>query len=103
MAEIEASAMTNEVRRRRALKLLPASRIELSPSVFDRARRLVGFGLHAADAVHVAAAEAADADMLLTCDDRFLRRGRQIADELSVKIANPVDWLKEQDDATNPG
>jgi predicted nucleic acid-binding protein len=103
MAEIEASAMTDEVRRRRVLKLLPVSRMELGPTVFERARRLVGFGLHAADAVHVGAAEALAADVLLTCDDRLLRRGRQIADELHVKIVNPVDWLKEQNDAKNPG
>jgi predicted nucleic acid-binding protein len=103
MAELETSAITDEVRRRRVLQLLPASRMELNSTIFDRARRLVELGLHAADAVHVAAAETVGADVLLTCDDRLLRRCRQIADELNVRIANPVDWLKEQDDATNPG
>ena len=103
MAEIEAAAISDEVRRRRVLQLLPESRIELSPTVFDRARQLLNLGLHAADAVHVAAAEALGADVLLTSDDRLLRRCRQIADELNVRVANPVDWLKEQDDATNSG
>ncbi len=103
MAEIETSAITDDIRRRRVLQLLPASRIDLSSSIFDRARELVNLGLHAADAMHVAAAETLDADVLLTCDDRLLRRNRKIADEFSVRIANPVDWLKEQDDAKNPG
>jgi predicted nucleic acid-binding protein len=103
MAEIELTAIKDDIRRRRVLQLLSASRIDLSAAIFDRARELVVLGLHAADAVHVAAAESLNADVLLTCDDRFLRRARHIADELRVRIANPVDWLKEQDNATNPG
>ena len=102
MAEIEVLAIANEVRRRRVLQLLPGSRMELGPTVFDRARQLVGNGLHAADAVHVAAAEALQTDVFLTCDDRLLGRCQQIADELTVAVANPLKWLKEQDDATNP-
>jgi predicted nucleic acid-binding protein len=75
----------------------------LTDGIFARARHLVNRGFGAADAVHAASAEALGADVLLTCDDRLLRRGRQVADELSVRIANPVDWLKEQFDATNIG
>jgi predicted nucleic acid-binding protein len=85
------------------LQLLPGSRIELTSAIFDRARELIGLGLHAADAVHVSAAEELKADLLLTCDDRLLHRCQQIADDLSVQIANPVDWLEEQDNATNAG
>jgi hypothetical protein len=103
MAELELSAMSDDVHRRRVLQLLPKSRIELTSAIFDRARKLIGLGLHAADAVHVSAAETLKADVLLTCDDRLLLRCRQIADDLSVQVANPVDWLKEQDDATNAG
>jgi predicted nucleic acid-binding protein len=103
MAELELAAISDDVRRRRVLQLLPLSRIELTSAIFDRARVLIGLGLHAADAVHVSAAEAAKADLLLTCDDRLLHLCRQIADNLNVQVANPVDWLKEQDDATNAG
>jgi predicted nucleic acid-binding protein len=101
MAEIELSAMTDRVRQGRVLRLLPANRIQLTVVMFERAREVVTRGLHAADAVHVAAAEAQAADVMLTCDDRLLRRCRQIADQINVRVANPVDWLKEQDDATN--
>jgi predicted nucleic acid-binding protein len=97
------SAMTDDVRRRRVVQLLGVTRIELSPIIFDRARQLMGMGLHAADAVHVAAAEAQDADVLLTCDDRLLRRCQKIADTLTVRVANPIDWSKEQRDESNPG
>jgi predicted nucleic acid-binding protein len=102
MAEIEVAAIAEEVRRRRVLLLLPEDRIDLSPPVFERARRLVACGLHAADAVHVAAAEFSGADVFLTCDDRLLRRCGPIAQVLKVRVENPVRWLQEQDDAENP-
>jgi len=77
--------------------------MELTGPTFDRARELVARGMRAADAVHSAAAEALRADVLLTCDDQLWRVGQRLAGELNVRIANPVEWLKEQLDATNPG
>ena len=103
MAELEVRAIRDEIRRRRVAELLPEGRMELTGPVFARARLLVTSGFKAADALHIATAEAHQADVLLTCDDRLLRRGRQLADELNIELANPVDCLKEQDDAANPG
>jgi PIN domain-containing protein len=103
MVEIEVSAIADEIRRRRVLELVPQGRIGLTTSVFDRARELVIRGFGAADSVHLAAAEYAGADVVLSCDDRLLKRARRIADELKVRVLNPVDWLKEQNDASNPG
>jgi predicted nucleic acid-binding protein len=101
MAVIELQAIRDERRRRRVLALLPESRIELTAPIIDRARELVLLGLGAADAVHAAAAEALQADVLLTCDDRLCRKGGRLAEELRVRIVNPVEWLKEQLDAEN--
>jgi predicted nucleic acid-binding protein len=103
MAEIEAAAITDEIRRRRILQLLPERRMVLTADVFQRAEQLVDRGLAAADAVHVAAAEALNADVLLTCDDRLVRRCRHLANDLNVQVANPVDWLREQFNAPNLG
>lgn len=66
-------------------------------------RQLIGRGLRAADAVHVAAAELLAAEVFLTCDDRLLKQCRRIANELKVKVANPVPWIQKQDHATDPG
>jgi len=55
-------------------------------------------GLHAADAVHVAAAESQGADVFLTCDDRLLRQCQRTAEGLDVIVANPITWLQEQGD-----
>ncbi|WP_146452180.1 hypothetical protein [Bythopirellula polymerisocia] len=81
----------------------PESRIELKGLIFVRARQLVTRGFGAADAVHLAAAESLQVDVLLTCDDRWLRKSRQLADEIKIRVANPVEWLKEQYDAKNIG
>ncbi len=101
MAELELEAIADQTRKRRVLLLLPKERIDLSSPIFDRARELVARGLHAADAIHVAAAEATAADVLLTCDDRLLRQCSRIADVLTVEVHNPLQWLQEQDNATN--
>ena len=103
MAKLEIQAIPDAVRRRRVAQLLPQTTIELSGGIFDRARELVGYGLKAADAVHTAAAEESQAAVLLTCDDRWLRKADQISAKLSVSIANPIDWLQEQYDAPHAG
>ena len=48
----------------------------------------------AAKAKHLALAEAADVDFFCTCDDRLLRRIRQIQG-LRVKAVSPVELIQE--------
>jgi predicted nucleic acid-binding protein len=103
IAEIELNAMIDPVRRRRVLQLLPQHRMELTPDVFGRARELTALGLKAADAVHVAAAESLPVEVLLTCDDRLLKRCVRLADQIHVRVANPLTWLEEQNRAPNIG
>lgn len=64
--------------------------------VADRAQELIGLGFHAMDALHLASAEAAQATAFLTTDDRLLRRARQFAAELTVRVENPLAWLREE-------
>ena len=59
-------------------------------------------GFKPADAVHVAGAEHSRADVFLSCDDRLCRLGKRRAHQLQVRVANPVDWLKEVGNAPNP-
>jgi hypothetical protein len=35
------------------------------------------------------------ADVFLTTDDRLLRKAKQHQAEISIRIANPVDWFME--------
>jgi len=63
----------------------------------DRARALIleklGFG--AFDAAHLACAEKANVDVFLTTDDSLLRMAARFADELKVKVDNPLKWFEK--------
>lgn len=60
-----------------------------------RAEMLAGLGYGLFDAFHLASAEEAEADVLLTTDDRFLRRALRGVGMPAVRVVNPVDWLRE--------
>jgi predicted nucleic acid-binding protein len=47
------------------------------------------------DALHVASAEAAQADVFATTDDRLLMLGRRHAAELRVRIVDVVSLARE--------
>ena len=103
MAIIEINANTDVKRRRRAISLLP-DRSQIAPlndAIWSRAQECTAPGFKPADAVHVAAAEALQADVLLTCDDRMLKAGTRNRTRLHVRIANPLSWLEEQDNDAN--
>lgn len=101
MAMIEINAITDSNRRNRVRMLLPESKsiMKLNEATFERAAELEGLGFGAADAIHVAAAERTKADVMLSCDDRLCRLAKRRQRVLQVKVANPVDWLKEFEDA----
>jgi predicted nucleic acid-binding protein len=67
--------------------------VPLDPSIRQRALDLTQLGFKSFDAVHLATAEVAMADILLTTDDRLLRRAMRCQEQLRVKVANPVHWL----------
>ena len=69
-----------------------AERVELTTLDEGRARELVALGFGSFDALHLACAEAAGVDLLLTTDDRFLRRTQRYQAALRVRVYNPVDF-----------
>lgn len=97
VAEIEIAAITEPERRRRVHALLPPrkDRIRLTQAIFARAESPAGLGFKSADALHIACAEAAGADIFLSCDDRLCRLGRRVAKHLGVTVANPLQWIPE--------
>lgn len=74
----------------------------MTAATFQRAAALQRLGFKPADALHVAAAEEAGADVLLSCADRLCRRAKRHRQKRRVQVANPVDWLRELGDAANP-
>ena len=89
-------AQTPDVdRAHRVITLLGLAKkvINVSPAVVSRAHGLERLGLRGLDALHVASAEAATADMLVTTDDRMLRRARRASSQLQINIVTPVQAL----------
>jgi hypothetical protein len=67
----------------------------LGVSEIERGQQLETLGFPEYDALHLACAEAAGADLLLTTDDRFRRLAARHADRLRVRVENPLTWLEE--------
>ncbi len=60
-----------------------------------RGEELEGLGFKELDALHIACAESGNADILLTTDDRMLRRAKRYQAKLRVRVENPYTWLQE--------
>lgn len=58
-----------------------------------RAAELQNLGFGPFDALHIACAERAAVDVLLTTDDRMLRLALRVKEKLKVKVTNPITWL----------
>ncbi len=55
--------------------------------------RKMGFGAY--DAGHIAAAEKARCEVLLTTDDRLLGLAHRVQARVRVRVANPAEWVNE--------
>ncbi|MBI2688043.1 MAG: PIN domain-containing protein [Acidobacteria bacterium] len=102
---ISSEALEDEVRRNPSLERrveaetllsLAVTRIEIDDATILRARHVVRLGYGPLDALHVAAAEAAGADVMLTTDDRLLKRTASKTGNPRVSVQNPLSWIKEQ-------
>jgi len=86
----------NRIRRDYALEVLSKAKtfVMLNEQVEERARGLERLGIKPLDALHLASAEAAQADYFCTCDDKLFRRARSIPD-LKTRIISPIELVKE--------
>ena len=72
--------------------------VETNENIEDRAKNFCKLGFTLYDALHLAFAEDSDATVFLTTDDRLLRKAISYADNIKVKVSNPVTWLMENQD-----
>ena len=95
---LEAEILNNPYsdQRPEVLELLASSteRIVLSDEAFQRASILEQLGHGAFDALHLACAEQAQVDGLLTTDDRFIRRVQRGLGNSTITVENPVNWRR---------
>lgn len=78
-----------------ALLALASESIEVDDVIASRAANLEIAGYGAYDALHLACAEAARVNVLLTTDDGFVRRASRRDGGPLVAVLNPLSWSKE--------
>lgn len=93
--EIESSPLPGRKSENRALLALASELIETDAQVLERALNLQSAGYGTFDALHLSSAESGRADVLLTTDDKFVRRAARGDGEPQVPVRNPLSWLKE--------
>ena len=102
---LSSEALDDEVRRNPSMDRrveaqttlsLAVTSIKIDEDIALRAQSLVGSEYGPFDALHLAAAESAGADILLTTDDRFLKRTARKLGNPRVPVINPLSWIKEQ-------
>ncbi|AFZ54698.1 MULTISPECIES: PIN domain-containing protein [Cyanobacterium] len=95
VVEVELRKMKNLDKLKQIKNLLKKAdhTIILNQEIDARSQELekLGFGLY--DSFHIASAEYAMVDVLLTTDDRLLKKALKYQDLLKVKLDNPVIWL----------
>lgn len=75
------------------LLTLATTIIMLDQQIDMRSQTLEKLGFRLYDSFHIACAEASQADVLLTTDDRLLKRAMRYKDYIQVQLSNPVTWL----------
>jgi predicted nucleic acid-binding protein len=73
-------------------------RINLTGTEIARGTELEKLGFAAFDALHLACAESGGADVFLTTDDKLLKRTIRFAEQLHVRVENPLKWLQNLED-----
>jgi predicted nucleic acid-binding protein len=93
----EVDNIPNQERRSRVKEILRGAKEvqPLSETAVERGEELKGLGLKTYDALHVACAEHAAVEVLLTTGDRLVRAADRNADKLKVPVKNPLTWLQE--------
>jgi predicted nucleic acid-binding protein len=89
---------TPDPERRRRVGLLAASAdrmVRVGASEREHALRFEAWGILAFDALHLACAECAGADVFLTTDDALLRKCHTMNAQLRTHVENPLAWLSE--------
>jgi predicted nucleic acid-binding protein len=77
------------------LSTMHDAHVRVDAGVEKRALELKRAGLKPLDALHVACAEKAKAEILLTTDDNLLSKALKNQRTLKVKVENPLRWVME--------
>jgi len=92
----EVSRIPDPERRHRVVSFLSlaAEVVPVSSTLAARARSLEQHGLRGLDALHVAVAESASCDGLVTTDDRMRRRATLAGEKVRVVVLTPMEAVE---------
>lgn len=95
--EAEISQISNREKLQEIIQILSVAtmRILVNETIEKRTWELNKLGFSAYDAAHIASAEEGLADVLLTTDDRLVKRYLKYTDQIKIKVANPLDWITD--------
>ncbi len=68
--------------------------VVINQQIDVRSQTLENLGFRLYDSFHIACAEASQADVVLTTDDRLLKRVMRYKDRIQVQVSNPVTWCR---------
>ncbi|MEH2457028.1 PIN domain-containing protein [Nostoc sp.] len=93
--EFEVSQHSNSFKQEKVNSILNVANIYIqsTENIDLRAEELIKLSFKFHDALHLAFAEAGEADIFLTTDDRLFRKGKQFQNILKVEVGNPTIWL----------
>lgn len=91
----EIDRMDDYIRKEKVLTIYNSTTvdIELSENIINRANELAKVNIKPFDALHIASAESAKADIFLTTDKKLINASKRI--NLYVRVANPAMWIME--------
>ena len=69
--------------------------IILDDKCLYRAKEIEEYGIKTIDAIHLASAETAEADIFLTTDDNLYKKLKTHSQKFNIKIDNRLSWIKE--------
>ncbi len=94
--ELEIDQMHDERKKRNVSELYKVTNLSIlyTDEIRERAREIVNMSnIKTFDSLHVAAAESANADVLLTTDDKFEKIAAKL--DLKVRVLNPLKFIWE--------
>jgi predicted nucleic acid-binding protein len=94
--ELEIARIPTPLRREYATNLLgqAVNSVLVTEQIEQRARLLVSQQIRSMDALHLACAEATTVNYFCTCDDRLLKRAKNISD-LQIAVVSPLELIAE--------
>jgi predicted nucleic acid-binding protein len=93
--EIEQTLDTQKLSRAKLLSGFIQENVGIGAKEERRAKELQAAGFQLFDALHIACAESARADVFLSTDDRLLKLAKRLSKRLRIRVENPLVWVEE--------